>query len=144
MRSILALDAATKTGFAHSDGTSGTYEAMGKERSCKFAEFSFWLNCFLDEHHADVIVYEQAHHQGGPATRLLVGLAAIIELIAVQRDIKVRTVHTGTLKKHATGFGNAKKFEVLEAAAAMHPTIEILDDNHCDALWLLHWATGEL
>lgn len=140
MKNILALDAATKTGFAHTDGTSGVHELPKSERCCKFAAFSFWLNCLLDEHPADTIVYEQAHHQGGPATRFLVGLAAIIELIAAQRDMEVQTVHTGTLKKHATGKGNAKKFEMRAAAEALGPTVEIVDDNHCDALWLLHWA----
>lgn len=144
MINVLALDAATKTGYAHSDGTSGTYEAMGKERRCKFAEFAFWLNCFLDDHPADCIVHEQSHHRGGPATRLLLGLTSIIELIAAQRDMPVYAVHTATLKKHATGSGRAQKFEMRRAAEAMHPTIELIDDNHVDALFLLHWANQEL
>lgn len=144
MINALALDAATKTGYAHSDGTSGVYEAMGNDRMCKFAEFSYWLNCFLDDHPTDTIVHEQSHHRGGPATRLLLGLTSIIELIAAQRCLPVYAVHTATLKKHATGSGRAQKFQMRAAAEAMHPTIEIEDDNHCDALWLLHWANQEL
>ncbi len=144
MLNYLALDAATKTGYAHTDGTSGTYEAMGKARNCKFAEFAFWLNCFLDEHHTDALVHEQSHHRGGPATRLLLGLTSIVELIAAQRDLPVHAVHTATLKKYATGSGRAQKYQMREAAEAMHPTIALIDDNHIDALWLLQWAHEEL
>lgn len=133
-----------KTGYAHTDGTSGTYEAFGSARPGKFAAFSFWLNCFLDEHQTDEIVHEQAHHQGGPATRLLLGLTSIIELIAAQRAIPVHAVHTGTLKKYATGSGKAQKHQMREAAEALHPTIQLIDDNHVDALWLLKLAHEEL
>ena len=44
----------------------------------------------------------------------------------------------GTIKKHATGRGNAGKDEVIAAMRAKgHP---VTDDNEADALALLHWA----
>ena len=44
----------------------------------------------------------------------------------------------GTIKKHATGKGNASKTEVIDAMRALgHP---VTDDNEADALALLHWA----
>jgi Holliday junction resolvasome RuvABC endonuclease subunit len=47
-------------------------------------------------------------------------------------------VPVGTIKKHATGKGNAGKHDVIAAMRAMgHP---VADDNEADALALLHWA----
>ena len=44
----------------------------------------------------------------------------------------------GTIKKHATGKGNASKEEVMKAMRELgHP---VTDDNEADALALLHWA----
>ena len=44
----------------------------------------------------------------------------------------------GTIKKHATGKGNAGKADVIAAMRALgHP---VTDDNEADALAILHWA----
>ena len=47
----------------------------------------------------------------------------------------------GTIKKHATGKGNASKDEMVASARARGhaPT----DDNEADALALLHWAVHQ-
>ena len=71
-----------------------------------------------------------------------VGLVTVIEMAAYVSECRVMSCHTGTLKLYATGNGKAEKHEMQAAAEALNPTIEILDDNHCDALWLLHWAQG--
>lgn len=144
MERILALDAATTTGFAHTDGAGGTFtlpkakkgEPIGK----RMAHFYDWLRMMLADHETDVIVYEQAHHRGGAPTRMGVGLVTIIEVAAYQHECQVKSCHTATLKKHATGNGRAEKYQMRQAAERENPTIEIVDDNHCDALWLLHWA----
>ena len=47
----------------------------------------------------------------------------------------------GTIKRHATGKGNAGKAEVIAAMKALgHP---VTDDNEADALALLHWALAQ-
>ena len=44
----------------------------------------------------------------------------------------------GTIKKHATGKGNAGKDDMIKAMQALgHP---VTDDNEADALALLHWS----
>jgi Holliday junction resolvasome RuvABC endonuclease subunit len=44
----------------------------------------------------------------------------------------------GTIKKHATGKGNADKVAMVEAMQLRgHP---VTDDNEADALALLYWA----
>ena len=44
----------------------------------------------------------------------------------------------GTIKKHATGKGNASKDEMVASARARGHTP--VDDNEADALALLSWA----
>lgn len=146
---ILALDLATKTGFAHTDGTSGVYTLPAKRddehNGFRFYSFATWLADSLDAHKVDAIVYELAHHRGGDATRLAVGLVTIVQLVAAYSGIRrVRGYHTATLKKHATGDGRAKKPAMAAAAKERHPTIELIDDNHVDALWLLDLALNDL
>jgi Holliday junction resolvasome RuvABC endonuclease subunit len=47
-------------------------------------------------------------------------------------------VPVGTIKKHATGKGNAGKQDMVVAMQLLgHP---ITDDNEADALALLHWS----
>ena len=54
------------------------------------------------------------------------------------QNIAYLGVPVGTIKKHATGKGNAGKTEVIAAMRALgHP---VTDDNEADALALLHWA----
>ena len=53
-------------------------------------------------------------------------------------NIPYQGVPVGTIKKHATGKGNAGKSEMIVAAKVRgHNPV---DDNEADALALLHWA----
>lgn len=142
---ILALDMATKTGWAHSDGGSGVKDfRSAKDLTDKLIAFRVWLDSLLIMRPTDVIVYEAAHFRGGAATRQAVGFETCVRLAARYMEIKCDTCHTATLKKHATGKGNATKDDMLVAAMQQHPTVRLLDDNHVDALWLLHWAQSNL
>jgi len=53
-------------------------------------------------------------------------------------NIKTETFHIGTIKKFATGKGNADKDLMLAAAAANYQDQNIADDNQADALHILH------
>lgn len=138
---ILALDMASKTGWAHSDGASGVADFTAhKLLEDKLLAFYGWLDKLLLDHPTHLIVYEQAHFRGGAPTRHGVGFETALRMLARSYRISVDFCHTATLKKHATGRGNATKDEMMVAAVAEHPTIRLQDDNHVDALWLLHWA----
>ncbi|SFM91671.1 hypothetical protein SAMN05421863_106912 [Nitrosomonas communis] len=53
-------------------------------------------------------------------------------------NIPYQGVPVGTIKKHATGKGNASKDEMIASVRELgHAPI---DDNEADALALLHWA----
>jgi crossover junction endodeoxyribonuclease RuvC len=52
--------------------------------------------------------------------------------------IPYQGVPVGTIKKHATGKGNAGKPDMIAAMQALG--FPVTDDNVADALALLHWA----
>lgn len=145
---VLALDLATKTGWAHTCGESGMQSfatRRGDSPGMKWIEFRAWLVRLLDLVPVDLIVYEQAHHRGGAATHVAHALISTVEAVAAERGIEVTSRHTATIKKHAVGKGNAGKEEMVEAAEECFGREgEVMDDNRADALWLLHLVMRDL
>lgn len=146
MASILALDLATKTGWAHSCGLSGVQDfspRRGDSPGMRLLNLRGWLNRLLDEAPVDVIAYEQAHHRGGAATHVAHSIIGVVEVIAAERNIGLTNRHTSEIKKHALGKGRGDKEQMIEAAKSKW-AIKIEDDNHADALWLLDLVGSEL
>lgn len=147
---ILTLDLATKTGWAtffDNKASSGVQEfglQRGESAGMRFLRFRAWLKKMSEyaPGKIDVIAYEQAHHRGGAATQLCVGL--VTDVLAFAADIGAETmpVHTGTLKKYATGKGNAGK--ELMVLAARERGYTPTDDNEADACLLLEYALDNL
>lgn len=147
---ILSLDLAIKTGWAtffDHKINSGVQEFIlkrGESPGMRFLRFRAWLKDVesLCPGRIDLIVFEQAHHRGGAATQLCVGM--VTDVLAFAADIKAETmpVHTGSLKKYATGKGNAGK-EEMKAAARKMGYLPI-DDNEADACLLLEYAMEDL
>lgn len=144
---ILALDLATKTGWASSDGGSGVQDftlKRGESAGMKWIRFGTWMRNIVSLCNPDIIVYEQAHHRGGAATHSAHSLISQVEVVATEEGIEVTNYHTASIKKHATGKGRVGKDEMLDAAKERWPDVEIIDHNHADALWLLDLARSEL
>ncbi|MBF0190245.1 MAG: hypothetical protein HQL99_03725 [Magnetococcales bacterium] len=147
---ILALDLGSKTGWAlhQSDGTitSGTVEfrpGRFEGGGMAFLRFKKWL----DEVRGfagsiGYIVFEEVRaHAGVTAAHVYGGFLAHLSAWAEQHEIPYLGVPVGTIKRHATGKGNASKEEVMEAMRRKghHPA----DDNASDALAILHWALDQ-
>jgi len=146
---VLALDTATRTGFAFGDGTSrieSGYQDFptprGASPGIRFVMFNKWLEDLICTTQPEVIVYEMSH-QRGAGTEFLAGLTTRVQEAAARHGIEYRSIHSGTLKKWATGNGAAKKEEMVERArselienGSPPPT----DDNECDAICMLAWA----
>jgi len=142
---ILALDLATRTGWAHSCGESGVQDfspRRGDSPGMKWLAVRAWLNRVADMAQIDLIAYEQTHHRGGAATHSGHAMIAIVEAFAAEKQIQITSRHTGTIKKYATGKGNADKVAMLSAARSRWG--RVIDDNHADALWLLALVTSEM
>jgi len=142
---ILALDLATKTGWC-TDGASGvqTFDVKrGESPGMRFLRCRAWLSEMKNLLPGlEVIYYEQAHHRGGYATEVGVGLVTEVKAFAAQHDIEVSPIHTATLKKWATGNGRASKDDMIAEAEkrGYKPT----DDNEADAMLLYEFGKVQL
>ncbi len=85
----------------------------------------------------EAVAYEEVRrHMGVDAAHVYGGIVAEITAVCEKRDPKLpyRGVPVGTIKKLATGKGNANKAKMIEMARAVFGC-EPKDDNEADALW---------
>lgn len=141
---ILALDMATKTGWA-TPKESGvqTFDCKrGESPGMRFLRFRKWLNDMDDLASPNVIAYEQPHHRGGAATEVAYGFLTVVKEVAAEKGIELMPVHSSTLKKWATGKGNAGKGEMVFEAKRRGYNPK--DDNEADACLIYDYAMEEL
>jgi Holliday junction resolvasome RuvABC endonuclease subunit len=144
---ILALDLGTTTGWAlrSSDGTITSGSAGFRPQrfeggGMRFLRFKRWLAELKDMTGGIHALYfeEVRRHVSTDAAHAYGGFLATLTAWCEHHQIPYQGVPVGTIKKHATGKGNASKDYVLSAMRALGhaPT----DDNEADALALLRWA----
>ena len=75
---------------------------------------------------------------GVDAAHVYGGLLATLTAWCEHHQIPYQGVPVGTIKKFATGRGNAGKDEMIAAMRALGHAVT--DDNEADALAILHWA----
>jgi len=144
---ILALDLGTTAGWARCarDGTvtSGSQSFAVKrmetagQRWLKFRMFLSEQRQQAGEIHA--VYYEDVkNHAGTLAAHIYGGFLATLEAWCASNNVPLKAVGVGTVKKHWTGNGAAKKDLMIATAKAkgFHP----VDDNHADALAILSLA----
>ena len=145
---VLALDLGAATGWAlrtrDDHITSGTL-AFRNDRweggGMRFLRFRQWLT--ETKHVAngiDQVAHEQVRrHIGTDSAHAYGGWLAILTAWCEYHAIPYEGVPVGTIKRFATGRGNADKAAMVAAmqARGFHPA----DDNEADALALLLWAT---
>lgn len=84
-----------------------------------------------------LVVYEEVRrHLGVDAAHIYGGLIAHLQTECERRGTDYTTVTVSAAKRAATGRGRASKEEMVEAARKRWPHIEILGDDHADALWI--------
>jgi hypothetical protein len=145
MRRLLALDLGTSTGWAvrepggailHgvADFSTGRFEGGGM----RYLRFTRWLDEMRGDGIGAIWFEEVRRHAGTSAAHVYGGLMASLTAWAELRGIPYAAVPVGTIKKHATGKGNAGKDAMIAAARArgFWPA----SDDDADALAILHWA----
>ena len=146
---VLALDLGSTTGWAlrgrDDHITSGTIVHRNDRwqgGGMRFLRFRQWLT---EMKHVsggiDAVVYEEVrNHAGTDAAHLFGGWLAILSAWCEHHGIPYEGVPVGTIKRFATGKGNADKAAMVAAmkARGFNPA----DDNEADALALLLWATS--
>ena len=87
----------------------------------------------------DCLHFEEVRrHVSTDAAHAYGGFLATLTAWCEHHQIPYQGVPVGTIKKHATGKGNASKEDVIAAVQARgHDPV---DDNEADALALLLWA----
>ena len=147
---ILALDLGTHTGWALTtrDGriTSGT-EHFKPQRfeggGMRYLRFKRWLaeikQC--SDGIDTVFMEEVRRHAGVDAAHAYGGFLATLTSWCEHHQIPYQGVPVGTIKKFATGRGNAGKDEMIAAMRALGHAVT--DDNEADALAILHWALAQ-
>jgi hypothetical protein len=145
---VLALDLGTTTGWAlrGQDGgiTSGTitfkpsrFEGGGM----RYLRFRGWLAevASLSGGVARIVFEEVRAHAGTDAAHIYGGFLGTLTAWCEEHDVPYEGVPVGTIKRYATGKGNADKAKMIAAiqARGFRPA----DDNEADAIALLLWAT---
>lgn len=143
---VLALDLGTTTGWAiNADGviTSGTINfkpSRFEGGGMRFLRFRAWLAELSSTTGGVGAVYfeEVRRHAGVDAAHAYGGFLATLTAWCEHHGIPYSGVPVGTIKRHATGKGNADKAAMIAAMrlAGHSPA----DDNEADALAIVRWA----
>jgi len=78
------------------------------------------------------------------AAHLYGGLSMVLEMWAERIQARVETVPVGTIKKFATGHGNATKEDMIAWAKLRWPEQRVGSDDQADALHILDWVEVEI
>ncbi len=149
-RVVLALDLGTHTGWALR--SAGALITSGTEHFCphrfegggmRYLRFKRWLTEVKSTAGGiDEIYFEEVRrHLATDAAHAYGGFLAVLTSWCEHHGIAYQGVPVGTIKKYATGKGNADKDAMIEAMRARG--FAPVDDNEADALALLHCAIAE-
>ena len=147
---ILALDLGTTTGWALRAPEGQIAHGFVSFKSQRFEgggmrylRFRRWLTEMKatvtgTQGIGAVYVEEVRRHMGVDAAHVYGGLLATLTAWCEHHQIPYQGVPVGTIKKHATGKGNASKDEMIAAMRALGHGVT--DDNEADALAILRWV----
>jgi Holliday junction resolvasome RuvABC endonuclease subunit len=144
-RIILCLDLGTQMGWAVMSGdsiTSGTTSFASRRfegGGMRFLRFQRWLDEVAVGRKIESVYFEEVHrHAGTDAAHVYGGLLATLTAWCEVHSIPYQGISVGTIKKHATGKGNAGKPEMIAAAKAKGHDPK--DDNEADAIAICYCA----
>lgn len=143
---ILALDIATKTGWA-TDTASGVWNlkpVRGESVGMRVVRFKAKVKELILLEGIEVIAYEMPAGRHKAAIMVASQMVGVLMDLCEEHKILYTPYTAQAIKKLATGKGNAGKPAVIAAAKKKFPHVQIIDDNHADALWLLEVAKNEL
>ncbi len=150
---ILALDPATKCGWAYSQGTtehicwsSGVWDLSIRPDESSGMRLIRLRGKLQDMHRAGLglVVFEAGRNtRNGRAVAVAGELQGVIKLWCQDNEIEFKGYSPTEIKRHATGKGNADKDAMTNAAFARWPDKRITSCDEADALWLLDLAMEE-
>jgi Holliday junction resolvasome RuvABC endonuclease subunit len=140
---VVGLDLSmTATGLAHTVSGSACWHLvkpkLAKDR--RLGEIKDRVRQYVDG--ADFVLVEMLppNMKGAGITGMVQG---VIRQMLIERGIPYGDIGPSSLKKYATGRGNASKTE-MSLAAMKRAGVELAEDNLCDAWWLWVMANDHL
>jgi Holliday junction resolvasome RuvABC endonuclease subunit len=133
---ILALDIATKTGWC-TDTTSGTWNfspKRGESEGMRVVRFKSRVREMIELEKITLVSYERVagFHKG--AIIVAAEMVGVLKDLCIEMGVELASYSATEIKKFATGKGNAKKDQMVEAARALG--YNPIDDNEADAIHL--------
>ena len=129
-----------KAGLGGADTTMTFRPSRFEGGGMRYLRFRAWLTEVSRlARGIDRVVFEEVRaHAGTDAAHIYGGFLAHLTAWCEERELPYQGVPVGTIKRFATGKGNAGKDAMVAAikARGFHPT----DDNEADALAILLWA----
>ena len=145
--SILALDLGSTTGWAVRNSRCRILHGTAEFRPTRFEgggmrylRFGKWLEQTLEVTGGiDAVYFEEVRrHIGTDAAHTYGGFLAALTSWCEAKGIAYQGVPVGTIKRFATGKGNADKQAMV--TAIRERGFEPADDNEADAIAILLWA----
>jgi len=149
-KTIIALDPGTKCGYAvrQKNGiiVSGVFDLSLKRHESpgmKFIKLCSLLREVIKSQDDPIVVYEEVRrHLGVSAAHIYGGITSMIQVVCVEEDCEHFAIPVGTVKKFATGKGNAGKDDMIAACVKKWGYTPI-DDNEADARWIAETAASQ-
>ena len=142
---ILALDIATKTGF-RTETSSGVWDfnkaKRGDSYGMRLIRFKSSLKEILNLEEIDIVVYERPAGQFKSSIIVASEMIGVLIALCEEKGIQYTAYSATEIKKFATGKGNAKKQDMIDAAIAFG--FNPHDDNEADAIHLYNLAKKDL
>jgi Holliday junction resolvasome RuvABC endonuclease subunit len=141
---ILALDLGTRTGYAilkDEHITIGTKKLLHDKNASgvRFLYFRRWLTEMIETHNIYNVFFERVYrHKGTEAAHIYGAFMYVLAMVCEELKIRCVGLNVGTIKKFATGKGNATKEEMI--AAAKLRGFDPQTDDEADALAILFLA----
>jgi Holliday junction resolvasome RuvABC endonuclease subunit len=139
---ILSLDLGRNTGwalgnkFALLSGTQRFENDRFSGGGMLYVRFERWLDDLYGTGNFGEVVFEEVRaHKGTNAAHLYGGFMAMLTRWCEQQGLPYQGIPVGTIKRFATGKGNANKEAVIAAVRKLG--FEPQDDNEADAIALL-------
>ena len=145
--SILALDLGSTTGWAIRNsrcrilhGTAEFRPSRFEGGGMRYLRFGRWLEQTLEVTGGiDAVYFEEVRrHIGTDAAHTYGGFLAALTSWCEAKGIAYQGVPVGTIKRYATGKGNADKQAMV--AAVRDRGFKPADDNEADAIAILLWS----
>lgn len=149
---ILAIDPGTRCGWCvrQTDGAmnAGTWDLAPRRfegGGMRYLRLRTYLSEILDKVAPGMVAFEEVRrHMGTDAAHVYGGIVAIVQEECERRKVPYQAIPVGTVKKTATGKGNADKAAMIAAAnARWNLELGPKDENEADARFIAETAARE-